>query len=76
MKAMTLYSSQEIYFRKLMKKLEDYGRPNFDDIGTFLELYKEWHMKNFPGVEVSAITATFREDWFKSFVEFLANKDI
>ncbi len=76
MKAITLYSSEEIYFRKLLKKLEDYGQPNFDDLETFLKLYKEWHMENFPGVTVSAITATFREDWFKSFVDFLANKDL
>lgn len=76
MKAFTIFPPETIYFRKLLRKLEDYGVPNFDDIEVFIALYQEWHTKTFPGSQITLMSATFKDDWFNEFVDFLANKEI
>lgn len=76
MKAFTLYPPEITYYRQLLTKLRDYGEPNFDDMETFVKLYAEWHMQNFPGMPVKAMTVVWKESWLREFVEFLANKDI
>lgn len=76
MKAFTLYPPEVTYYRQLLTKLQDYGVPNFDDMETFINLYTEWHIKNFSGIPVKASTVLYREAWFIEFVNFLANKDI
>lgn len=75
MKAMRIYSKDEIELRLLLEKLKNYGELNCD-FPTFSKLYEEWHRKTFPGCPIDTSTATFREDWFLEFVKFLANKDI
>lgn len=76
MKAFTLYSPEEIHSRQLLRKLQDYGVPNFDDFETFLKLYAEWYTQTFPGCQINVRAALSRNDWFLEFVSFLANKDI
>lgn len=75
MKALTLYSKEEIHLRQLLRKLNDYGKINCD-FPTFSKLYEEWHKKTFPGRPVDIATAMCRDDWFIEFVNFLANKNI
>ena len=75
MKAFTIYRKEEIHLRLLLRKMQDYGTINCD-FETFSKLYAEWHMKAFPGCPVNTQSAIFREDWFKDFINYLANKDI
>lgn len=75
MKAFTFYLKEEIEMRQLLRKLQDYGTCNCDFV-TFVAIYQDWHLKAFPGTPVNFKAATFRDDWFKDFVEFLANKNI
>ena len=75
MKAFTLYSKQEANLRVLLNKLQYCGKINCD-FETFSQLYYEWHLETFPGCEVDTGAATFRSDWFGSFVDYLANADI
>lgn len=74
MKAFSLYSEKEIHLRQLLAKLQNYGSINCS-FEKFTELYNKWHLSTFKGL-VNTMTAIFREDWFKSFVNFLANEDI
>ncbi len=75
MRALTLYPTEEIQLRQLLRKLNDYGKINCD-FPTFSKLYEEWHKQAFPGCRIDFTTAMFRDDWFLEFVKFLANKDI
>lgn len=75
MKAFTLYPQQEIYLRQLLRKIQDYGTMNCD-FEAFSKLYEKWHLESFPGRPVDAKTATFRDDWFRSFVGYLANSEL
>lgn len=75
MKALTLYPKEEMYFRKVLNDLKDYGNINCD-YSTFMRLYSVWHTKNFPGRPISANTIYIRNDWFLEFVDYMANSDI
>ena len=75
MKAFTLYSKEEINLRILMSKLEKVGIMNCD-FKTFSNLYNSWHLSVFKNCPVDTNTANFRDDWFGSFVMYLAKSDI
>ncbi len=75
MKAFTLYTKEEIELRRLLRKLQDYGTINCD-FKTFEQIYIRWHAKTFPGCKISVQSVNFRDDWFREFVEFLANEEI
>lgn len=75
MKAFEPYSKEERNLRILCRRLQDYGKVQCT-FKQFNEIYCEWHLKAFKGCPVSTTTATFRNDWFLDFVNFLANYEI
>lgn len=75
MKAFELYPQNEIELRKLCRRLQDYGTVNCS-FEQFVSIYTKWHISTFKGQPVRYDTATFRSDWFRSFLEFLVNYEI
>ena len=75
MKAFTLYQKSEIDLRKLLNKLQNYGKINCS-FQEFCTVYNEWHLKTFPGLPISTTSANFRDDWFMDFVNYIINRDI
>lgn len=75
MKAFKLYSRDEIQLRKLLRKMQDYGTVNCT-FEQFIFIYTQCHLSTFKGQPLDFSTASFRDDWFRSFVEYIANFDI
>ncbi len=75
MKAFILYSKNETNLRKLLRKMQDYGKITCS-FEKFNELYCEWHEKTFKGCKVSTNTALFRDDWFFDFLNFLVQCEV
>jgi hypothetical protein len=75
MKAFTPYNQDEVKLRQLCRQLNDYGTVNCT-FGQFVGIYKEWHLNTFKGQPVNYSTATFRRDWFASFLHYLVNYEI
>lgn len=75
MKAFTLYSKDTQNLRMLLVKLQNHGKLHCD-FEEFCRIYDEWHRLAFPGVAVDSSSANFRDDWFRDFVNFIANYDI
>lgn len=75
MKAFTLHPKGKRDLLILLEQLKNYGECNCN-FNTFCKIYNEWHMVNFPGCEISTSSATFRSDWFTSFINFIANYEI
>ncbi len=75
MKAFIVYPANEIKLRQLCRKLQDYGTLNCT-FEQFVNIYTEWHLSTFKGCPVDYGTATFRKDWFRSFLEYLVNYEI
>jgi len=75
MKAFSIYPKEEIDLRILLNKLQNYGKINCD-FNSFSCIYNEWHQINFPGIKISTNSAIWRDDFFRSFVNFIANQEI
>lgn len=75
MKAFSIYSKPEIDLRLLLTKLQNYGTINCD-FETFTKLYRAWHQKTFPDTPISTSSVGFRDDWFRDFVNYLANQEV
>ena len=75
MKAFVPYPNNEIKLRQLCRTLQDVGTINCT-FEQFVHIYTQWHLCTFKGQPVSYGTATFRKDWFRSFVEYIANYEI
>lgn len=75
MKAFILYPKEQAQLYQLLLKLQPYGQVNCS-FEQFSDIYSQWHNQTFPNQPVSPSTATFREDWFISFLQFLGNYEI
>ena len=75
MKAFKIYSRDEIRLRQLCRKMQDYGTLNCT-FEQFVFIYTQWHLTTFKGQPVNFSTASFRDDWFRSFLEYIGNFDI
>ena len=75
MKAFTIYPKEKRDLGILLGKLKNYGECNCD-FNTFVKIYDEWHLKNFPGCPIATNTTGFRNDWLVDFINYIANYDI
>ena len=75
MKAFTLYPKEEIDLRKLLGKMQDYGKFNCS-FEVFCQIYNEWHLKTFPGAPISTFSANWRDDFFTDFINYIINREV
>lgn len=75
MKAFVLYKKEECQLRQLFQKMQNYGSMCCDFL-QFIEIYNKWHLQTFRGAPIDYGSATFRDDWFHSFLNFIINYDI
>lgn len=75
MKAFTLYPSDRRNLNVLLDNLRKYGECNCD-FNTFINIYNEWHIRNFPGRPINTGTINMRSDWLNDFINFIANYEL